>query len=211
MVSLLNAIVSLLIIKSIIDKSLHIRRFYFLLIFAKVVAVIVVINFGRLKSGQILLANHSVTLDLAYIHGELDVKIRCLINSQFIPFRGLGDNGGDPVRLLPLACRVRRLNLLHVSGIILRAYWALLLTGGCYTSSRLARIFKLFTPRLPLKFITFIVDYFRLRRHFLLRGRLLLLLSLILDLLLIVNQHLIFHILFNKQHFVSRARLIIQE
>ena len=211
MVTFLDTVVSLFIVKAIIDKSLHIWWFNFLLILAKVVAVIVVINFSCLESSKILLTNHSIALNLGYIYREFDVQIICLVDSQFISFRGLGDDGGDSVRLLPLTCRVGWLNLLHVSSVILRAHWALLLTRGCNPSSSLTRIFKLLTPRLSLKLIALIIDYFICRRHFLLRSRLLLLLSLVLNLLLVVYQHLIFHILFDKQHFISRARLIIQK
>ena len=74
-VSLLDTVVSLLIVKTIIDESLHIRWFYFLLILAKVVAVIIVINFGCLKSSKILLTNHSIALDLGYINRKFDVQI----------------------------------------------------------------------------------------------------------------------------------------
>jgi hypothetical protein len=140
-ITLLDAVVTFLIVKAIIHKSLHVWWFDFLLILAKIVAVIVVINFGRLKLGQVLLGDYSTTFNLGYIYRKFDVQIVSLINSQFISFRSLWYHRCNPVRLLPLTCRIRWLNLLHVRSIILRTHRALLLPRGCNSTCSLSRVF----------------------------------------------------------------------
>ena len=59
MISFLNTIVAFLIVEAIIDKSFHIRWFYFLIILTKIVTMIIVINFSQFKSGQIPVAQLS--------------------------------------------------------------------------------------------------------------------------------------------------------
>ena len=67
MISFLNTIVALFIVEAIIDKSFHIRWFYFLIILTKIVTMIVIINFSQFKSGQVPITHLSRCFDVSNI------------------------------------------------------------------------------------------------------------------------------------------------
>ena len=57
MVSLLNTIVAFFVIESVVDQSLHITCFYFVLILAKIVQLIIFVNFCLFEISQVLVSN----------------------------------------------------------------------------------------------------------------------------------------------------------
>ena len=57
MVSLLNTIVTFFVIESVIDQSLHVTCFYFVLILTKIVQLIILVNFCLFEISQVLVSN----------------------------------------------------------------------------------------------------------------------------------------------------------
>ena len=85
MISLLYPIVTLFIIKTIINKSLKLCGFNFVLILTHVVNVIKLINFSLLKLSQILIRNN-LLLCKSWGYWVLNFLFREIISSQLISF-----------------------------------------------------------------------------------------------------------------------------
>ena len=96
MVSLLNTVVALLVVEAVVDESLELRRPDFAGILRKKVELVVFVDLGPLKVGQVLLG-HPLLLGDGGIDGKLEALPSGIIDCELVPLRGLRDDRIDPL------------------------------------------------------------------------------------------------------------------
>lgn len=74
-VAFLDSIVALLIVVAVVYEALHVRRFDLLVVLAKVVQLLVVIDFGKLGRCQVLFGDSFVALGFVWLKWEVDVHV----------------------------------------------------------------------------------------------------------------------------------------